>query len=78
MPSKKLAVVIILIGVMSTLTLTFYAGVSARLVGACPVTPPEVCVTLHDPVYGVPTFRTYANSCVACAEGAWLWIKATA
>ncbi len=44
-------------------------------IGLCAVIRPEVCMTLYDPVYGIPTFRVHANQCVACMEGAWLWMR---
>jgi hypothetical protein len=62
------SVLIVLITVSSA---TDYSG----FVGACPATKPEICPSLYDPVFGTPTFRIHANACVACAEGAWFWIK---
>jgi hypothetical protein len=50
-----------------------YFGVCPRMAG--PVTKPEACPMVYDPVFGVPTFRTHSNSCVACSEGAWFWLK---
>jgi len=60
------------------LALMFYAGTNLGLAGACPVTRPQMCIEIYEPVYGVPTFRVHSNSCVACMEGAWFWIKAAA
>ena len=77
MPSKKLAAAVTFLVVLSMLALVFYAGASAGLVGVCPVTRPQVCVEIYAPVYGVPTFRMHSNSCMACMEGAWFWIKTT-
>ena len=77
MTSKRLAAAVIFVVVLSMLALVFCAGASSGLVGACPVTRPQVCVEIYDPVYGLPTFRTHSNSCMACMEGAWFWIKAT-
>jgi len=59
-------IVALMVGVLAS-----YSGV----VGVCPPMPPEACIAIYDPVYGVPTFRAHSNSCVACAEGAWFWIK---
>jgi hypothetical protein len=50
-----------------------YFGVCPRMTG--PVPKPEACPMVDDPVFGVPTFRTHSNSCVACSEGAWFWLK---
>ena len=78
MPSKSLSAVIMSVAVVAVLALTLYAGTNTGLAGACPVTRPQVCIEIYEPVYGVPTFRVHSNSCVACMEGAWFWIKATA
>lgn len=50
-----------------------YFGVCPQMTG--PVPKPEACQMVDDPVFGVPTFRTHSNSCVACSEGAWFWLK---
>jgi hypothetical protein len=46
------------------------------LFGLCPPAKPEFCIEIYSPVLGVPTFRVHGNSCLACSEGAWLWIRA--
>lgn len=62
------SVLIVLVTVSSA---TDYSG----FMGVCPTTKPEVCPALYDPVLGIPTLRIHPNACVACAEGAWFWIK---
>ena len=49
-------------------------GILSGVVGVCPVVKPDACVALYDPVIGFPNMKQHANSCVACLEGAWLWI----
>jgi hypothetical protein len=47
----------------------------SSFIGVCPITKPDLCPALYDPVLGIPTFRIHSNACVACAQGAWFWIK---
>ena len=66
-------------GTMFSVLIMLFAVSSATnlsgFVGICPAAKPEICPTLYEPVLGIPTFRIHANACVACAEGAWFWIK---
>jgi len=34
-----------------------------------------MCPEYYAPVYGFPTFKVYSNSCFACVDGAWMWIR---
>jgi len=34
-----------------------------------------LCPEYYAPVYGFPTFKVYSNSCFACVDGAWMWIR---
>lgn len=67
--------VLVCLATMSPMATTSqsYFGVCPQMTG--PVPNPEACPMVDDPVFGVPTFRTHSNSCVACSEGAWFWLK---
>jgi len=34
------------------------------LIGFCPPVKPEVCMDIYNPVFGIPTSRMHANSCL--------------
>lgn len=71
--SRRVYVVVaaLVLVVVVAMVVTYATG----LIGFCPPARPEACIEVYDPVYDIPTFRSHANSCFACSEGAWIWFK---
>jgi hypothetical protein len=41
----------------------------------CPKGTFCACPEYYAPVYGFPSFKVYSNSCFACVDGAWTWVR---
>lgn len=65
----------LLVGVILIVVTARFLLEQCGFIGLCPVIRPGVCMTVYDPVCGIPTFRVHANQCVACMEGAWVWMR---
>ena len=42
----------------------------------CPKGTFCACPEYYEPVCGFPSFKVYSNSCFACVDGAWMWVRA--